>query len=237
MSITTIFFDLDGTLLPMDNDLFTQAYFKLLAGKLVNYGYEPKKLINSIWQGTKAMVLNDGSKTDEQAFWDKFTTLYPEKDVKADMAIFEDFYKNEFQLGKSYCGFNPKANETIQQLKKMGYRLVLATNPIFPSIATESRIKWAGLDKNDFEIFTTYENSTFCKPNLEYYKDICRKINVDPGECLMVGNDVDEDMVAENLGMKVFLLSDCLLNKHQKDINCYFSGDFDKLMKFIGSLN
>ena len=34
MSITTVLFDLDGTLLPMDNDVFTKCYFKLLVQQL-----------------------------------------------------------------------------------------------------------------------------------------------------------------------------------------------------------
>ena len=59
--IDTILFDLDGTLLPMDQDAFTEYYFKLLAGKMAPLGYEPKQLIAAVWDGTKAMVKNDGT--------------------------------------------------------------------------------------------------------------------------------------------------------------------------------
>ena len=34
-----------------------------------------------------------------------------------------------------------------------------------------------------------------------------QKLNVSPEECLMVGNDVSEDMIAETIGMKVFLIT------------------------------
>ena len=67
--LTTILFDLDGTLLPMDNDAFTKGYFKLLAAKLTPHGYEPKQLVDAIWAGTAAMVKNDGSQSNEDAFW------------------------------------------------------------------------------------------------------------------------------------------------------------------------
>ena len=40
--IKTILFDLDGTLLPMDQDAFTKAYFKSLSEYLLPFGYEPK---------------------------------------------------------------------------------------------------------------------------------------------------------------------------------------------------
>ena len=37
----------------------------------------------------------------------------------------------------------------------------------------------------------------------------------------MVGNDVADDMITENLGMKVFLMTECLLNKNNEDISKY----------------
>lgn len=52
----------------------------------------------------------------------------------------------------------------------------------------------------------------------------------------MVGNDVDEDMVAEKLGMKVFLLTDCLINKTGADIDLYPHGSFPELMAFVRNL-
>ena len=52
----------------------------------------------------------------------------------------------------------------------------------------------------------------------------------------MVGNDVDEDMIAEKLGMKVFLLTDCLLNKNGKDISGYRQGSFAELMEYISEV-
>ena len=100
--------------------------------------------------------------------------------------------------------FDPKAAKTVNALKDRGYRLVLATNPIFPLVATKNRASWAGLSVDDFELCTTYENSSFCKPNIKYYGEILSKLGMAPEECLMVGNDVDEDMIAEKLGMKFF---------------------------------
>ena len=111
--------------------------------------------------------------------------------------------------------------------------MVLATNPIFPEIATRQRIKWAGLDIEDFELVTTYENSRFSKPNLNYYTDILAKINVDAKDCMMVGNDVSEDMVTTKLGMKVFLLTQDLINKNNEDINNYPHGNFDDFLNMF----
>lgn len=233
--ITTFFFDLDGTLLPMDQDLFLNAYLGGMAQKMALYGYDPDLLVKSIWKGTGAMVMNDGSTRNDDVFWKIFSAVYG-RDTRVDEPIFEDFYRNEFQNVKKACGFDSRAREIILYLKDRGYRVVLATNPLFPAIATHSRVKWAGLDPEDFEFITTYENSYHCKPNPDYYREIQDRLNLKPEECVMVGNDVSEDMIAQTLGMKVFLLTDCLINKHHADISRYPNGSFPELLEFVRSL-
>ena len=232
MKIKTVMFDLDGTLLPMDQDQFTKYYFGLLAKKLAPYGYDAEQLISGIWAGTAAMVKNDGSCTNEEAFWKKFSALMGEKVVE-DKPLFEEFYRVEFQGARASCGFAPQAAGLVAKLKAAGYRVLLATNPIFPAIATENRIRWAGLEPEDFELYTTYENSCHCKPNPDYYRDILDRLALDPAECLMVGNDATEDTAAELTGMQVFLLTDCLINKENKDLSRWPHGGFDELEKFI----
>ena len=236
MKITTVLFDLDGTLLPMDQDIFVKAYFSRLAKKLAPLGYESQALIKNIWLGTAAMVKNDGCEINEKVFWNCFSEFYG-KDVLKDIPVFDEFYRNEFQEARDYCGFNPLAAETVTYIKSLGFNVALATNPIFPAVATESRIRWAGLKPEDFALYTTYENSSYCKPNPKYYLEIVEKLEIAPEECLMVGNDVTEDMIAETLGMKVFLLTDCMINKEGKDISVYPNGGFKELKEFVATLN
>lgn len=232
MAITTVLFDLDGTLLPMDQDLFVKAYFGGLAKRLAPHGYETKALIDGIWKGTASMVKNDGTKRNEEAFWQTFTALFGEK-AKADIPHFDAYYREDFDGVAASCGYSPKAREVIDYLKENGIQTVLATNPIFPAIATEKRMRWAGLSPNDFSYYTTYENSCFCKPNPAYYRDILSHLGLTPEECIMVGNDVEEDMVAATLGMKVFLLTDCLISRNKTDISQYPNGGFDELLVYF----
>ena len=234
--ITTILFDLDGTLLPMDQDVFISAYMKGLTLAAAPYGFEPKKLVSSVMAGTFAMVKNDGENTNETVFWKALSDIYGEE-IKNQTHIFDEFYKTDFQKISLVCGNTAKANEVVQKAKSLGFRVALATNPLFPKTATFSRICWAGLNPEDFEIFTSFESSHFCKPNLSYYKEVCDALDVSPEECLMVGNDVSEDMITEKLGMKVFLLTDCLINKENTDIKIYPNGNFDDLISFVESLN
>lgn len=233
--ITTVFFDLDGTLLPMDQDAFLDAYMGALAVKMAPYGYDSKLLIKSIWKGTGAMVMNDGSTRNDAVFWKTFSSAMG-RDAEADEAVFLDFYANEFQNVAKACGFDARAAQTVAQMKEMGLRLVLATNPLFPAVATYSRAKWAGLDPDDFEYISTFENSFHSKPNPDYYREILDKLNLNSEECLMVGNDVAEDMIAQDLGMHVFLLTDCIINKSGKDISHYPHGSFPELLCYLRSM-
>ena len=235
MKINTVLFDLDGTLLPMNLEIFTRAYLSALAANLARRGYEPKRLSEAILVGTAAMVKNDGRVTNEQLFWNKMTEIYGES-ILSDMPYFEDFYEKEFDKVSTVCGYDECAALTVREMKNMGLTVALATNPLFPKIATEKRVRWAGLDISDFAFYTTYENSAHCKPNPEYYREIDSKMNIIPEQTLMVGNDTDEDMIAAALGMKVFLLTDNLINRSGKDISTYPHGSFDELVKYVKEL-
>jgi len=235
MKINAVLFDLDGTLLPMDQDQFVYTYFKLMAKRMAVRGYDPKKLMDSIWKGTLAMIQNDGKHSNEEIFWNVFAGIYGEEAL-FDKAEIDGFYTEEFNLARETCGFAPQAQEVVRGLKKAGKMTILATNPIFPAIATRNRMNWAGLSPEDFEYYTTYENSSYSKPNPAYYTQILEKFDLKPEECLMVGNDVGDDMVAETLGMRVFLLTDCLINKDNIDISRYPNGNFAALKEFLRSI-
>lgn len=234
MSIKYVLFDLDGTLLPMDNR-FDKAYFGGLCKKLAPHGYEPNALVATIWQGVKEMVKNDGSRTNEEVFWDAFEKVIG-RNARKDEPIFASFYEEDFDAISAVCPRDERAKEVVDFLHEKKIPLVLATNPIFPAIATQKRIAWAGLSPDDFIFYTTYENFGYCKPNPEYYRAILQKIGARPEECLMVGNDVEEDMIARELGMEVFLLTDCLISRNETDISQYPNGGFDELIAFLNHL-
>ncbi len=233
--IKYVLFDLDGTLLPMDQDIFVKAYFGELTKKTSAAGYKPEAVIKAVWSGMKKMLGNNGSKTNEDVFWECFRHELGDE-IMEHRQLFDDFYKNEFNNVSSVCPVNPKAKETISMIKSSGLKTAVATLPVFPAAAIEARINWAGIDTNDLEFYTSYETCRFTKPNIKYYENVLAKTGARAEECLMVGNNVDEDMIASELGMKVFLLTDCLINDHDKDISVYNCGSFNELQEYIKSL-
>lgn len=228
-----ILFDLDGTLLPMDQDRFTRAYFEGVTRALSPFGHDPQTLISVIWKGTGAMVKNDGSRPNEEAFWQAYEKLLP-GNIPAEKAAFERFYETDFSRAREVCGYDPGAAELIRSLKAAGFTLGLASNPIFPRIAQVERMRWAGVKEEDFAWITTYENASTCKPNPRYYLETARALHVEPEACLMVGNDVDEDMEAASAaGMDVFLMTHSLLNRSGKDVSRYPRGSFSDALAYV----
>ncbi len=235
MKIKAVFFDLDGTLLPMEQEVFISAYLGGLVKTLAPKGYNPDAIGQALWSSTRQMMKNDGKTSNEEVFWNSFSAILGD-DVREEEALLRRFYENDFQSIKSLMGYTPRAKEIVEKLKSAGMTVVLATSPLFPKIATDSRIRWAGLEPSDFAYVTTYENSNFCKPNPEYYTELLRKMGLTAEECLMVGNDVGDDMVAETVGMTVFLLTDCLINKQGRDINDFKHGDFNAMCEYLENL-
>lgn len=232
-AITTVLFDLDGTLLPMDNDVFTKGYFGLLVKKLAPYGYGKDELVSGIWKGTAAMVANDGKCSNYIVFWKAFAYALGDR-VYDTKPVFDEFYENEFQLAKEFCGFSNYSAEIVRTAKTKGLRTVLASNPIFPMTAQKARLEWAGISVDEFEFITSYENFSYSKPNPKYYTAIAEQLGISPAGCLLVGNDVDEDMKAASAaGMSVFLLTENLINRENNDILVYPHGGYDDLKEYL----
>ncbi len=234
--IKAILFDLDGTLLPVEQEVFVKDYFGRMAKRLAPLGFEPKGFVDAIWGGIGAMVKNDGTMTNEARFMTSFNEVYGDRTSVA-IEELDRFYHEEFDFVRESCGYDPEAGAAVDALLAMGYRLILATNPIFPRIATEKRCGWAGLSVSDFELITTYENSGHCKPNLDYYRDILAECSLTPEECIMVGNDVGEDMITEKLGMDTFLITRNLINRKGVGISQYKQGTLADLVDYIKSKN
>lgn len=234
--LKNIFFDLDGTLLPMDVKKFVDLYIKSICKACCPYvKLTPEVLSKAIFAGVKDVYANDGTMTNKMKFWTA-AAMIAGPDIINHIPVFNGYYENEFIYTKEATDKIALARDVVTLLRNKGYNLVLATNPLFPKIAVERRVRWAGLDKSDFSYITSYETSKFCKPNPEYFAETLKITNCLPEETLMVGNDVDEDLPAERVGIKTYLVTDYMVNRNDKDYSNTQHGTFEDFYKFCVAL-
>lgn len=232
--INTILFDLDGTMLPLDLDKFLKIYFTEM-GKKFHDLIDSKTLINNIWIATETMVNNTDYRTNEQVFMEKFGQLI-QGDLLTYQKRFNEFYDQEFMATKSSVSDSHYMRNSVNLLKIKGYELVIATNPLFPEKAIHHRIRWSGFEPEDFIYITSYEKNHYCKPQLHFYREVLHEIGKAPQECLMVGNDVQEDLIAGQLGIETFLITDFLIHRTQEPITTTYQGNYADFYQFVQSL-
>ncbi len=219
MRIDTIMFDLDGTLLPMNVEEFKTAYFKSINSFIYGYLGDMNFAANMQHAVEKMLKDKDGSNTNMQKFISYFDEVSP---VKYDVykRYIDDYYTREFDKLSVHIVKEPLVKMIFTEIKKKGYRFILASSPLFPEKAIEVRLKWAGLSKKDFAFITSIENMHYLKPNLEYYKEILAVNDINEESCIMVGNDMEEDLVVSELGVSTYYLNEYGINKNNARIDC-----------------
>ncbi|ADU31104.1 HAD family hydrolase [Evansella cellulosilytica] len=225
-----ILFDLDGTLLPMDTEAFVKNYLKELAPRVAHI-IDPNEFIQALLAGTDAMLKNlDATKTNEQVFEETFLSIT--KLAREDIwPTLDDFYEKVFPTFSHLCQPTNTAREILEEALSQGYRLAVATNPVFPKAAIYHRLTWARIDDIPFELVTVYEESIYTKPHKEYYQYICDKLNVHPQDCIMVGNDKQEDLSASQIGMKTFLVEGCVIDRGEPKYPIDDQGTLEQLLE------
>lgn len=236
MTIDTVLIDLDGTLIPMEQQAFIDAYFSDLARFLAGYGYrDARTLLSALMRGVEAMIRNDGGATNRERFWAVFSAALGEE-VRALEPALEGFYGNEFDAVRRVLGPARDVRGLLERLRGRGRTVYLATNPLFPPVAVQTRLGWIGLTPADFDGITTYDNSRYCKPNPDYYREILARLGCAPETCLMIGNNPSDDMSALQVGLSGYLVTDYLENEYHMDITPFRRGTFDELMEFAAAL-
>ena len=88
----------------------------------------------------------------------------------------------------------------------------------------------------DFDLVTDYANSCHSKPNPAYYLDILDQFHLDPAQCLMIGNDVQEDVeAAAAAGIPAWLLTDHVINRNNLPVTCP-GGNYQDMVDYLKRL-
>jgi len=225
-----ILFDLDGTLIDVNLKKFIPSYLKLLAGS-ISHLVPPHKVIPKILKVSEEINRNNGKKTNEQIFIEKFFPL--EGFNKADIQpLFDNFYKTKFSELRQYTRKKPEARLVMHEIFSKGYDVVIATTPVLPLSAIQQRLDWAGVGDFNYNLITTIENSRANKPNLIYYKHIIDYLGHSAEECLMVG-DEDKDMIAKNVGCQTFLIQSSNTDLNIEIFKPNYIGTLKDLIKIL----
>lgn len=229
----TLLLDLDETLLKTNQEVFVPAYFQALSTKLVPH-LDASLVARALVSGTNAMNQNeDFSRTLADVFEDVF---YPMLGLGkgALTTEIERFYDEIFPTLQPITARNPEAQAFIQWAKARAYRLVVATDPLLPRKATHHRVSWAGFDPQEFELISVFEDFHFSKSFTAYYAEVLGRIGWSEGPVIMVGNDVERDILpAKRLGLQTFLLDGKSGSGSEPEAG--LRGSMDDLRRFIES--
>lgn len=203
MNIDSVLFDLDNTLILFDEKEFYKTYTFKLSQHFKDV-LTPQEFAQKLMHSTQIMTNNNGEQCNADFFVNDFS-----KGLNINKSEiwnrFEYFYKNEFEQLKYLIKPLKNVKDLILKIQKMNKKIVIASNPMLPENVQYLRLKWAGLEKVKFDLITDALNSTYCKPNINYYIEISDKLNLPPNKCLMVGNDPVNDMIAAKTGMITYL--------------------------------
>lgn len=202
----TLLLDLDDTLLNTNLHSFVPAYFQALANELAPQ-ITPTVMFRALIAGTQKMnESKDFTKTLREVFEEEF---YPQINVargELDLAI-ENFYDNVFPTLQNLTSPKEGAKEFVEWALAQGFRIAIATDPLLPTKATYHRLRWAGFEPSQFEIVSTFDNFHFSKTYPAYYAQVLGYMGWADSPILMVGNDLDRDILpAKKLGLKTYFV-------------------------------
>jgi FMN phosphatase YigB (HAD superfamily) len=226
--VRAILFDLDGTLLDIEINTFLGRYFRALA-EVVDSTFPGLELMPAILESTGAMQRPHPGRTNREVFYQDFFARTG-VDLDEHWTLFEAFYRERFPLLGDGYGPTKGARRAVETALALGLDVVVATQPIFPRLAIERRLAWAGLDDLGLAQLTTYEIMHACKPLPDYFREAAGLVGCDTGECVMVGDDRAMDMAAADVGMRTFYVG------HDAGAHADWSGDLDDFADLLPKL-
>jgi FMN phosphatase YigB (HAD superfamily) len=219
----------------MNTRQFEHGYFNTLSDFVADL--LPKEtFVKYLMKSTNDMVQNPGLRTNREVFLESFGAFVGMDAVDLYEQRFYDYYAGPFNQLREVVSPVETIIADVASLKEKGYTLVIATNPLFPMSAVESRIRWAGLDPQDFVYISSFEENKFCKPQLGFYEEILKKLDLEASHCLMVGNDVEEDLVTQKLGFETYLISNHKIQRSDIAFIPDHEGDYNAFHSFVEGL-
>ena len=225
---TTVFWDLDQTLLDFDRSMeyALQAVFAQYGLKIIEEMTARYSVINrSYW-----LRLESGELSKEQVTVGRFRTFFEELGIThvSPEELNVDYQR---ELGSVFF-FMEGAKELVALLKERGYRQYVVTNGVNATQANKMRL--SGLDRIMDGVFVS-ELMGYPKPRKEFFDGCFAALSdVDRNKCILVGDSLTSDMRgAENAG-----IASCWFNpeKQEKDVDVRTDYEIRRLEELISIL-
>ncbi|MFX1452014.1 MAG: HAD family hydrolase [Promethearchaeota archaeon] len=228
--IKAILFDLDNTLLNIDENGFNNAFAQELANEAAHL-ISREVFIKQWYAAVYETIKNEDKRINLDKFWNYFCDLV---NISRDTIepILVNNYKNKFEGLKRFVTKKEEARKVIQLAFDLGLDVIIATNPIYLEVGMKIRLKWADIIDFPYRLITHIENSCYCKPSLKYYEEIFEKIGHPAKDCLMIG-DLNGDMVAANLGCSTFLIQNSYIKLDSNIPKPTYRGTLVDLIKLL----
>lgn len=202
----TLLLDLDDTLLNTNQEVFVPRYFQALSTSFAPH-LEPAAVGRALLTSTTLMNQSeDFSRTLREVFENNFT---PQLGMGRDEfeGHLEEFYSRVFPTLQGITTQNPYAKAFVDWAFSQGFRVLIATDPLLPRAATWHRVRWAGLEPEQFELISTFDDFHFSKTHTAYFAEVLGRAGWPEGPVLMVGNDMERDILpAKKLGLATFFV-------------------------------
>lgn len=230
-----VFFDMDGTLLNMGESAFEKEYLqRMMLFFERKFPGKGKDIMKAMGYAAEKMKQNDGKQSNEVLFWQAFEKVSGQTRENFEPEFLQYYNTDYAHIGDGYVP-HAAMKELVHLLYEKGYKLVVASNPLVPQVANQQRVRWAGVDDVEWLEITSFEKYSSCKPNARFYQEICDRLQFDPTDCIMIGNSITDDGVAQEIGMDFYLL---LGENPESDAAAYAGqkGTREELLEFVQDL-
>jgi FMN phosphatase YigB (HAD superfamily) len=231
--IRAALFDLDGTLIDVDMQQFVPAYLHRLAGRLSGYA-DPRQIVRTLHSAVMTML--DG--TDGECSLEELLRAMLAEQLQLAWPDYQaglvTFCREDLGELRPLVNPHPLARALVEACLARGWRVALATNPIFPRAVIEARLAWGGLADLPFQPVTSYETSRHCKPHAGFFTDLLAEIDLEPEACLMVGNDTLHDLAAARFGLSTCLLTTWRIDRPGMALPADWEGQHQALLELLG---
>ena len=223
--IQAILFDIEA-LINVESADFMKNYLGILAPRFAHL-LSPDKFTKQLLKSIEIMQNEPKpGQTNSQVFFDDFCKATGLSALVL-KPIFEEFYTSDFPALRCLVQVNHQGIKLVEYAIQQGFLTAIASNPVLPLTAICEQVHWAGLAPDHFKVIPAIDNFHYCKPHLEFFREVAESLGVKPENCLVVSEQMN-DIICRELGMKKFYVG-TLGAEDQTD----YSGHFDDLFSLI----